>query len=88
MKFFLLHRKLQSLEEEHNDLLELLGQQSLELTVFKEAIQQKLGENELRSIRESAQQCVINQYGAYIDRKELLEGMINTLASHCQFILP
>lgn len=57
--------KLAALQEQHSDLLGLLAQQDVELSVFRETIQNKLGSNELMSVEEQARLNTIDLYGSY-----------------------
>ena len=57
--------KLAALQEQHSDLLGLLAQQDIELSVFRETIQNRLGSNELMSVEEQARLNTIDMYGSY-----------------------
>jgi len=66
LHFFLPQRnKLASLQEQHSDLLGLLAQQDVELSVFRELIQSRLGSSELRSVEDVARTNTIDLYGSY-----------------------
>jgi len=53
------------LQEQHSDLLGLLAQQEVEISVFRQAITEKLGGEVVNDVEEEAQQNVIKLYGAY-----------------------
>ncbi len=53
------------MHEQHTDLLSLLAQQEVELSIFRQAVAEKLGEEESYSIEKSAQKSVISMYGTY-----------------------
>jgi hypothetical protein len=55
--------RLQALQEQHSDLLSLLAQQDVELSVFREAVQQ--GGGQLQVTEEKARQQTIDLYGSY-----------------------
>jgi hypothetical protein len=57
--------KLASLQEQHSDLLGLLAQQDVELSVFRDTIQNRLGVQELLSVEEAAKKNAIDLYGSY-----------------------
>jgi hypothetical protein len=53
------------LHEQHTDLLSLLAQQEVELSIFKQAVVEKLGEDESHQIEKVAQKNCISMYGTY-----------------------
>ena len=57
--------KLAALQEQHSDLLGLLAQQDVELSVFREVIQSRLGPGELSSVEDVARANTIDLYGSY-----------------------
>lgn len=59
--------KLAALQEQHAELLSLLAQQDVELTVFRDAIQSKLGETELALVEQLAKTQSIDLYGSYTE---------------------
>lgn len=58
---------MKSLEEEHNDLLGLLAQQELELSIFRDTLDRELGIDALVATEKDVQQSAIEKYGSYID---------------------
>lgn len=65
-------RKLQSLQEEHSDLLELLAQQEVELSVFRKAVEDRFGSNEFQNFEELAHKNVVEMYGTYTNFRDNL----------------
>jgi hypothetical protein len=57
--------KLATLQEQHSDLLGLLAQQDVELSVFRDTIQSRLGAAQLLSVEEQARRNAIDLYGSY-----------------------
>jgi hypothetical protein len=57
--------KLATLQEQHSDLLGLLAQQDVELSVFRDTIQNRLGAAQLLSVEEQARRNAIDLYGSY-----------------------
>ena len=63
-------RKLYILQEQHNDLLSLLAQQELELSVFRELLDARAGPTSVsEAVNEASQRC-IERYGAYINCRD------------------
>eukprot|EP01035_Chromulina_nebulosa_P016851 gene16851-22336_t len=60
-------RKLNALQEEHTDLLGLLAQQELELTIFKETLEKSSGLSYVIQAEEEAQLGAIERYGSYVN---------------------
>ena len=64
-----------SLQEEHTDLLGLLAQQDVELSVYRSTLEQHLGTEGVHVTDEQARDAVSNKYGAYIDVRHSLQLM-------------
>lgn len=64
-------KKMHSMEEEHTELLGLLAQQEIELSVYRQALVEKVGEQEAISISRDAQESVAKMYGAYTNIRDL-----------------
>ncbi len=62
---------MHNLEEQHTDLLGLLAQQEVELSVYRQALAEKLGEHEISSIDREAQASVAKLYGTYTNYREM-----------------
>jgi uncharacterized protein (UPF0303 family) len=56
---------LHALQEQHSDLLGLIAQQEVELSVFKNAIGSKLGREVVSEVEEEAAKSVVDIYGSY-----------------------
>ncbi len=63
-------KKLAQLQEDHNDLLELLAQQEVELSTFRTRIGRALGLEALNDVESEAKQNTIQKYGSYIDFRQ------------------
>lgn len=59
------------MEEEHTELLGLLAQQEVELSVYRQAVLDKVGEREASSIDKEAQESVTKTYGGYTNIRDL-----------------
>ena len=81
--FFISQRKrLHALQEQHSDLLGLLAQQEVELSVFKAALGEKLGSEVVETVEQEAEKSVIDMYGSYTNfRKYALENNANNFGS-------
>ena len=81
--FFISQRKrLHALQEQHSDLLGLLAQQEVELSVFKAALGDKLGSEVVETVEQEAEKSVIDMYGSYTNfRKYALENNANNFGS-------
>ncbi len=58
-------KKYLLLQEQHTELLGLLAQQEVEISVFRQVMSDKLGDETVSTVEEEAQQNVIRLYGAY-----------------------
>jgi len=65
--FFFQRKRLYELQEQHADLLGLLAQQEVELSVFKSALGSKLGAEVMNAVKQEAEKNVIEMYGTYTD---------------------
>ena len=63
-------RRLQSLQENHNDLLSLLAQEELELGVFREILESVGGEEKVLEAIQLAQRGAVEKYGSYVNLHE------------------
>jgi hypothetical protein len=63
-------RRLQQLQEQHNDLLSLLAQQDLELSVFRSTLEGKLGPRAVTEAESQAERRCIERYGSYVNTRE------------------
>ena len=63
-------KRYQSLQEQHSDLLGLLAQQEVELTVFRTAIEETLGVSKVLEVELDAQQNVVRMYGSYTNFRQ------------------
>lgn len=63
-------KKLVVLQEEHADLLGLIAQQEVELSVFKSKLATILGESTAAQIEMEARDSVEKQYGIYTNFRE------------------
>jgi DNA repair exonuclease SbcCD ATPase subunit len=66
-------KKLVVLEEEHADLLGLIAQQEVELSVFREKLQKLLGQD-LVIVEREARDNVEKQYGVYTNFRDLADA--------------
>jgi hypothetical protein len=60
-----------NLQEEHNDLLGLLAQQEVELSVIREALERSLGADYLMTVDEEAMRLALDRYGNYINFRNI-----------------
>ena len=60
-------RKLQGLQDTHNDLLSLLAQEELELGVFREMLESVGGEEKVQHALQLAQRAAVDKYGSYVN---------------------
>lgn len=58
---------MQQLQEEHSDLLGLLAQQEVELSIFRATVEQELGDNVMKSTDTKVKQIVVDKYGSYTE---------------------
>lgn len=63
-----------SLQEEHNDLLGLLAQQEVELSVIRDAMERSLGADYLMTVDEEAMRIALDRYGNYINFRGIDQG--------------
>jgi hypothetical protein len=71
--FFSFHKqrkKFYQLQEQHSELLSLLAQQEVEINVFKQKMEEKLGEETMTTIESEAQQNVVKLYGSYTNYRK------------------
>lgn len=61
------------LEEEHADLLGLIAQQEIELSVFREKLQKLLGQD-LVTVEREARDNVEKHYGVYTNFRDLADA--------------
>ena len=59
-------RRLQELQEQHNDLLGLLAQQEVELGVFKDKMKEVGGKDIYKLCMSEAKRLVERRYGSYV----------------------
>jgi hypothetical protein len=62
---FLQRRKLLELQEEHSDLLGLLAQQEIELTVFRSSLHSHCGAQAVTAAEAESERTAIQKYGTY-----------------------
>jgi hypothetical protein len=60
-------RRLFVLQEQHSDLLGLLAQQEVELSVFKDVLEQEAGNKAVQLAEEESKRVNIEKYGYYTD---------------------
>jgi chromosome segregation ATPase len=60
-------RKLHSLQQEHADLLGLLAQQELEVSILRKVLEGEAGPQTLQQADEKVKQEAMRKYGAYTD---------------------
>ena len=65
-------KKFHSLEEQHTDLLGLLAQQELELSVYRQAISDKVGDSGASAVDKAARDSVARKYGAYTSIRDFV----------------
>lgn len=58
-------KKLDELQEEHSDLLGMLAQQEVELSIFKRKLLLSLGPDKITDVEEEAKSSVERMYGTY-----------------------
>ena len=58
---------MQQLQEEHFDLLGLLAQQEVELSIFRATVERELGDNAMKSTDIQVKQTVVDKYGSYTE---------------------
>lgn len=56
---------MDELQEEHSDLLGMLAQQEVELSIFKKKLLLSLGPDKIASVEEEAKSSVEQMYGTY-----------------------
>jgi hypothetical protein len=61
---------LSALQEQHSDLLGLLAQQEIELSVFRAALEAKLGTEVVLNVCREAQKNVVDMYGSYTNFRQ------------------
>ncbi len=61
------------LQEEHADLLGLIAQQEVELSVFREKVEKMFGTQVTTSIEQEARDHVEKQYGVYTNFREIVD---------------
>ena len=60
-------RMLDELQEEHSDLLSLLAQQELELSVFRNRMLSLSGSSVVSTVEREAREASIEKYGSYTE---------------------
>ena len=66
---------MHALQEQHSDLLGLLAQQEVELSVFRAALGTRLGTEVVETVEQEAERSVVDLYGSYTNfRKYSLEN--------------
>lgn len=64
-------KKLHSMEEEHTELLGLLAQQEVQLSTYRSALKDKVGDQEARGVEREAREHVTKAYGTYSSYRNL-----------------
>ena len=72
------------LQEQHSDLLSLLAQQEVELSVFRSSLESRAGYAAVLGAEDEARKASIERYGSYTDFRQL-EG--DNELSNSQYML-